>query len=104
DEIGWSEGMIGGVKAWAAGTQWAVGTEIHLVNRLAKELKDHQVISLDSSVCVCTTMFRITPMHLLWALENLAEGRVVNQISVDARSRQDERKELTRLLAFGYNN
>jgi quinolinate synthase len=53
-----------------------------------------QVISLDSSVCVCTTMFRITPLHLLWALENLTEGRVVNQISVDERTRKYARTAL----------
>jgi quinolinate synthase len=82
------------------GTNWAVGTEVHLVNRLSKELKDHQVISLDSSVCVCTTMFRITPLHLLWALENLAEGRVVNQISVDEHTRKYARTALDRMLSL----
>jgi quinolinate synthase len=100
DEIGSTEGIIRAVKASPPGTEWAVGTEIHLVNRLAKELKDHRVISLDSSVCVCTTMFRITPLHLLWALENLAEGRVVNQISVDERTRKYARTALDRMLAL----
>src|SRR5215831_19315717 len=100
DEIGSTEGIIRAVKASPPGTKWAVGTEIHLVNRLAKELNDHQVISLDSSVCVCTTMFRITPLHLLWALENLAEGHVVNQISVDERTRKYARTALDRMLAL----
>jgi len=100
DEIGSTEGIIRAVKASPSGTKWAVGTEIHLVNRLSKEFKDHQVISLDSSVCVCTTMFRITPLHLLWALENLAEGRVVNQISVDERTRKYARTALDRMLAL----
>src|SRR5215468_4821518 len=100
DEIGSTEGIIRAVKASPPGTEWAVGTEIHLVNRLSKELKDHKVISLDSSVCVCTTMFRITPLHLLWALENLAEGRVVNQISVDNRARKYARAALDRMLAL----
>jgi len=100
DEIGSTEGIIRAVKASPPGTKWAVGTEIHLVNRLSKELKDHRVISLDSSVCVCTTMFRITPLHLLWALENLAEGRVVNQISVDDRTRKCARAALDRMLAL----
>ncbi len=77
DEIGSTEGIIRVVKAAAPGTKWAVGTEIHMVNRLSKELPDRQVTSLDSSVCVCTTMFRITPVHLLWALENL--GRRENR-------------------------
>ena len=100
DEIGSTEAIIRAVKASPPGTEWAVGTEIHLVNRLSKELKDHQVISLDPSVCVCTTMFRITPLHLLWALENLAEGRVVNQISVDDRTRKCARAALDRMLAL----
>ena len=100
DEIGSTEGIIRAVKASPPGTKWAVGTEIHLVNRLSKELKDYRVISLDSSVCVCTTMFRITPLHLLWALENLAEGRVVNQISVDDRTRKCARAALDRMLAL----
>lgn len=100
DEIGSTEGIIRAVKASPPGTEWAVGTEIHLVNRLAKELKDHRVISLDSSVCVCTTMFRITPLHLLWALENLGEGRIVNQISVDERTRKFARAALDRMLAL----
>jgi len=65
DEIGSTEGIIKAIEASPAGTEWAVGTEIHLVNRLGKELKNHKVISLDPSVCVCTTMFRITPQHLL---------------------------------------
>jgi quinolinate synthase len=100
DEIGSTEGIIRAVKASPPGTKWAVGTEIHLVNRLAKELKDHRVISLDSSVCVCTTMFRITPLHLLWAMENLAEGHVVNQISVDDLTRKYARAALDRMLAL----
>jgi quinolinate synthase len=100
DEIASTEGIIRLVKASPPGTKWAVGTEIHLVNRLGKELKDHQAISLDSSVCVCTTMFRITPLHLLWALENLAEGRVVNQISVDEHTRKYARAALDRMLAL----
>jgi quinolinate synthase len=100
DEIGSTEGIILAVKASPPGTEWAVGTEVHLVNRLSKELKDHKVISLDASVCVCTTMFRITPLHLLWALENLAEGRVVNQISVDERTRKYARTALDRMLAL----
>ena len=100
DEIGSTEAIIRAVKGSPPGTKWAVGTEIHLVNRLAKELRDHYVISLDSSVCVCTTMFRITPLHLLWALENLGEGRIVNQISVDERTRKFARAALDRMLAL----
>jgi quinolinate synthase len=100
DQIGSTEGIIKAIQASPAGTQWAVGTEIHLVNRLGKELKNHKVISLDPSVCVCTTMFRITPQHLLWALENLGEGNVVNRISVDERTRHHARLALDRMLAL----
>ena len=100
DEIGSTEGIIKAIKASPAGTEWAVGTEIHLVNRLGKELQDHKVISLDPSVCVCTTMFRITPQHLLWALENLGSGNVVNQISVDERTRHYARIALDRMLTL----
>ena len=100
DEIGSTEGIIKAIQASAAGTEWAVGTEIHLVNRLGKELKDRKVISLDPSVCVCTTMFRITPHHLLWALENLGSGNVVNRISVDERTRHYARVALDRMLSL----
>jgi len=100
DAIGSTEGIIKAIQASPAGTEWAVGTEIHLVNRLGKELKDHKVISLDPSVCVCTTMFRITPQHLLWALENLGSGNVVNQISVDERTRHYARIALDRMLSL----
>ena len=100
DEIGSTEGIIRVIKAAPPGSKWAVGTEIHMVNRLSKELKDRQVISLDSSVCVCTTMFRITPVHLLWALENLGAGKIVNQISVDERTRKFARIALDRMLSL----
>jgi quinolinate synthase len=100
DQIGSTEGIVKAIEASPAGTEWAVGTEIHLVNRLGKELKDHKVISLDPSVCVCTTMFRITPQHLLWALENLGEGNVVNRISVDERTRHHARVALDRMLSL----
>jgi len=100
DQIGSTEGIIKAIQASPAGTEWAVGTEIHLVNRLSKELQDHKVISLDPNVCVCTTMFRITPQHLLWVLENLGEGNVVNRISVDERTRHHARVALDRMLSL----
>jgi quinolinate synthase len=100
DQIGSTEGIIKAIQSSPAGTEWAVGTEIHLVNRLSKELTNHRVISLDPSVCVCTTMFRITPQHLLWALENLGEGNVVNRITVDERTRHHARVALDRMLAL----
>jgi quinolinate synthase len=100
DQIGSTEGIIKAIKASPPGTAWAVGTEIHLVNRLGKELKDHKVISLDPNVCVCTTMFRITPAHLAWALENLGAGRIVNRIAVEERTRHYAKVALDRMLAL----
>src|SRR5258708_4163102 len=100
DQIGSTEGIIKPIQPSPAGPEWAAATEIHLVNRLGKELKNHKVISLDPSVCVCTTMFRITPQHLLWALENLGEGNVVNRISVDERTRHHARLALDRMLSL----
>jgi len=100
DQIGSTEGIIKAIAASPAGSQWAVGTEIHLVNRLSKELPNHKVVSLDSSVCVCTTMFRITPQHLLWALDNLVAGNIVNRISVDERTRHFARVALDRMLTL----
>jgi quinolinate synthase len=100
DEIGSTEGIIKAIAASPAGSQWAVGTEIHLVNRLSKEPKGRKVISLDSSVCVCTTMFRITPQHLLWVLENLGAGNAVNRIAVDERTRHYARVALDRMLSL----
>src|SRR5215470_4468116 len=100
DELGSTEGIIRVIKSAAPGSRWAVGTEIHMVNRLSKELPDRQVMSLDKSVCVCTTMFRITPVHLLWALENLGAGNIVNHVSVDERTRKFARAALDRMLSL----
>lgn len=100
DETGSTEQIIRTITASPPGSQWAVGTEIHLVNRLGKQLRDRTVISLDPAVCVCTTMFRITPQHLLWALENLVAGRIVNRIAVDDRTRHLARLALERMLSL----
>ncbi len=100
DQIGSTENIAKAIRAAEPGSKWAVGTEIHLVNRLSKELNDRSVISLDPSVCVCTTMFRISPKHLLWALENLVAGNAVNRISVDDRTRRFARVALERMLAL----
>ena len=100
DHVGSTEQIIRSVTAGEPDLTWAVGTEIHLVNRLGKQLTDRTVISLDPSVCVCTTMFRISPQHLLWVLENLVETCVVNQIVVDAQTRQWARVALERMLSL----
>jgi quinolinate synthase len=100
DSIGSTEQIAKIIRAAEPGSKWVVGTEIHLVNRLSKELPDRTVQSLDPNVCVCTTMFRITPQHLLWTLENLVEGRVVNQIAVDEKTKKWARVALERMLSL----
>ena len=83
DAIGSTEKLIKMVEQAPAGSKFAIGTEIHLVNRLAKQVAPEKtVITLDDSGCLCTTMYRITPQHLCWALENLVDGNVVNRIQV----------------------
>ena len=84
DGIGSTEGLLKMIRNAPSGTMFAVGTEIHLVNRMGKEFaaQGKKVITLNESGCLCTTMFRISPQHLCWVLENLTEGNVVNQIKV----------------------
>jgi quinolinate synthase len=98
DEIGSTEGILKAIAASPPGSKWAVATEIHLVNRLAHQHPDKLVVSLDPNVCVCTTMFRISPQHLCWVLENLVAGRMVNQITVDTETRRWARRALERML------
>ena len=98
DAIGSTEGIIAAVTQSPEGSAWAIGTEIHLVNRLSKTLPRRTVISLDPHVCVCSTMFRITPQHLLWVLENLLESNVVNPIRVPEDQRHWARVALDRML------
>ena len=100
DAIGSTERIIKVINEAPAGTSFAVGTEIHLVNRLAKRFAPlgKRVITLDDAGCLCTTMYRISPQHLAWALENLVEGRVVNRIKVDDDVKQWARVALDRML------
>lgn len=98
DEVGSTEFIIKQVAASPTGSQWAVGTEIHLVNRLAKELPEHRVVSLEDCGCLCSTMFRISPQHLCWVLEGLLEGRVLNRVSVDSQTKHWARVALDRML------
>ena len=100
DEIGSTEGLLKMIREAPSGTMFAVGTEIHLVNRMGKEFaaEGKKVITLDDSGCLCTTMYRISPQHLCWALENLVEGNVVNQIKVKDKVKQWARVALDRML------
>ena len=100
DDVGSTEHIIKAIEGAPEGSSFAVGTEIHLVNRLAKRFAPlgKRVITLDDSGCLCTTMYRISPQHLAWALENLLEGRVVNRIKVDDDVKQWSRVALDRML------
>ncbi len=100
DAIGSTERLIKIIEDAPAGSMFAVGTEIHLVNRLGKRFAPlgKKVITLDDSGCLCTTMFRISPQHLAWALENLVEGRVVNRIRVGDDIKHWARVALDRML------
>jgi quinolinate synthase len=100
DGIGSTEGLLKMIKDAPQGTRFAVGTEIHLVNRMGKEFakEDKMVITLDDSGCLCTTMFRISPQHLCWALENLVEGNVVNRIQVPEQVKHWAHVALDRML------
>jgi quinolinate synthase len=100
DLAGSTEFIIDQVKAAAPGTHWAIGTEIHLVHRLALEHPDQHIQSLQKNVCPCATMNRIDPAHLLWTLENLAAGEVINRVAVPADVRRDARTALDRMLAL----
>jgi quinolinate synthase len=100
DAQGSTERLIKIVEQAPAGASFAIGTEIHLVNRLARRFapEGKKIITLDDTGCLCTTMYRISPQHLAWALENLMEGRVVNRIQVRANVKRWARVALDRML------
>jgi quinolinate synthase len=100
DALGSTERLIALVEQAPAGQMFAVGTEIHLVNRMARRFaaEGKKVITLDDTGCLCTTMYRISPQHLAWVLENLVEGRVVNRIQVRSSIKHWARVALDRML------
>ena len=99
DLSGSTEKIIETVKASPKGSVWAVATEIHLVNRLANQVApDRLVVTLDPFGCLCSTMFRVSPNHLLWILEGLVEGQVHNQIVVPDETKRSARLALDRML------
>ncbi len=103
DALGSTERLIKLVEDAPAGSMFAIGTEIHLVNRLARRFaaEGKRIITLDDTGCLCTTMYRISPQHLAWALENLIEGRVVNRIQVRPGVKHWARVALDRMLEIG---
>ena len=98
DEMGSTEYIIKRIVEAPAGSAWAVGTEIHMVRRLAREHPDRLVVSLDDCLCMCSTMFRISPQHLCWTLENLCSGQVVNRVSVEPNTKTWALAALNRML------
>lgn len=98
DLNGSTEYIIKTIKEAPAGSKWAVGTELNLVNRLAKQHPDKLITLLAPDLCMCATMFRIAPENLAWALENLVAGHVVNQIKVDEETARWARVALDRML------
>ena len=100
DMTGSTEGIIQAIRGAEEGSRWAIATEVHLVNRLVNEAKARGVEAriLSSCQCLCTTMFRIDLPHLLWVLDNLAEGKVVNRIAVHPEARAHALTALNRML------
>jgi quinolinate synthase len=101
DDSGSTEYIIKTVSQSPAGSIWAVGTEIHLVNRLARQMQpDRTVLSLDQFGCLCSTMFRVSPNHLLWTLEGLVDGHVYNRITVPEHQKHWTKVALDRMLSI----
>ena len=100
DRVGSTDFIIREVEAAEPGTAFGIGTEVHLVNRLATENPDKAIESLDPMVCPCSTMFRIDAAHLAWILEGLVEGKVRNRISVDPDTQAWAHVALGRMLAI----
>jgi quinolinate synthase len=100
DMAGSTAYIVKTIEAAPPGSEWAIGTEVHLVNRLKQQHPDKKIIVLSECQCLCTTMFRIDLPHLCWVLENLIEGKVVNEIRVDPQTRKWATVALERMLAI----
>ena len=100
DQVGSTEKIIATIEKAPAGSAWAVGTELNLVQRLAQAHQDKTIVFLDKTVCYCSTMNRIDLPHLTWAMESLAAGQVVNQITVDPQTAAQARAALDQMLAL----
>jgi quinolinate synthase len=98
DLVGSTEFIIKTIEAAPAGTAWAIGTELNLVKRLAAQHPDKRIVFLDKTVCYCATMNRIDLPHLVWALESLVAGTVVNRIQVDPETERYAKIALQRML------
>jgi quinolinate synthase len=100
DVVGSTEAIIRTLDAAPTGSAWAVGTELNLVRRLAARHPDKQIVFLEETVCYCATMNRIDLPHLVWSLESLARGEVVNRITVEESVAENARLALDRMLAL----
>ena len=100
DVVGSTEMIIKTVANSPAGVKWAIGTELNLVQRLANENPDKQIVFLDKTVCYCSTMNRIDLPHLVWAMESLVSGRLINQIKVDDEVAKYAKVALDQMLAL----
>ncbi len=100
DVVGSTEMIIKTVEESAPGSKWAIGTELNLVQRLANENPDKEVVFLDKTVCYCSTMNRIDLPHLVWTLESLVDGNIVNQIKVEKETAKFAKVALDRMLAL----
>jgi len=100
DVVGSTEMIIKTVAQSPAGSKWAIGTELNLVQRIANENPDKQIVFLDKTVCYCSTMNRIDLPHLVWTLESLVEGNIVNQIKVEKETAKFAKVALDRMLAL----
>ena len=98
DLVGSTEFIIRTLREAPAGSSWAVGTEYHLVNRLANQMPEKKIAILSKDFCLCATMYRISPQNLLWALESLARGEVVNPIRVPDSTKRWAKVALDRML------
>jgi quinolinate synthase len=100
DEVGSTERIIRTVTDSPAGSKWAIGTELNLVSRLASQNPDKEIVFLDKTVCYCSTMNRIDLPHLVWAMESILAGHIVNQISVDPTVARFSKLALEQMLAL----
>jgi quinolinate synthase len=100
DVVGSTEMIIKTVSQSPAGAKWAIGTELNLVQRLANENPDKQIVFLDKAVCYCSTMNRIDLPHLVWAMESLVSGRLINQIKVEDEVAKYAKVALDQMLAL----
>ena len=96
--------IIKTVEDSPSGSKWAIGTEVNLVNRLQSRFPDKDIRLLAPDLCMCATMYRIAPQNLAWAMENLLDGQIVNEIVVDAETKHFANIALERMISLTEKN